>query len=94
MDISFKIPQGMTNEQLAQTFAAYLLGFRAFGDQDGRCGPRRKRPDSDAGWQLDWFNDYCLHVAGRKATITCRYRRQMPVIKAAVAMLKVITTRH
>jgi len=76
----------MTALQLAQTFAAYLLGSLAADNRDGQYGPYKMRADSDEGWQLDSSNDYWLHITGPQADLTCRYDSQEAVIKAAVAL--------
>jgi hypothetical protein len=83
----------MNAEQLAQTFTAYLLGPLASENRESSYGPF-KTPDSDERWQLDPSNDYWLNVAGREATVSCRYNGEMPTIEAMVALFKARTARH
>lgn len=94
MDIKFAVPRSITNEQLAQTFAAYLLGSLMFHNDEGQHGPFKKEPPSDADWQLDSSNDYWLHIVGQEATIVCRYSAQTPIIKAAVALFNARISRR
>ena len=39
MHVTFDVPRNMTAFQLAQTFAAYLLGSLAADNRDGQYGP-------------------------------------------------------
>lgn len=91
--LEFDIPKGMTNEIVARTFTAYLLGSVAFEglvSPSGELtrGPYKKRPESDDHWQLDQTNDFFLHIYGTQGVIACRYPSQKPVIEAAVALFR------
>jgi hypothetical protein len=79
--IDIAIPKGMSNKELAKTFAAYRLGSRAFridpDTEENPYGPYPMKNGSDLDWQLDDSNDFWLHIkeAGH-ATIVCRYSYQ------------------
>jgi len=55
---TFKVPEGVTREQIAQTFNGYLVGHLARERDD--VGPFQKREGKDDHWQLDMHNDYFL----------------------------------
>ncbi len=80
MNNTFTVPEGYRRELVAEIFAAYLLGHRAFEnsrptpDQPRRMGPYRKETSiDDSRWQLDEGNDYFLEFKGDQATLSHRY---------------------
>jgi hypothetical protein len=89
MHAAFDVPRGITAEELAQTFTAYLLGSLASHNAESQYGPYRMRPGDDENWQLDSSNNYWLHIIDpSKADLTCCYDGQKRVIEAAVALFK------
>lgn len=88
-EVEFTIPEGIEPQFLADTFAAYLLGGRAFDNgivvgpfpSERRLGPFKSRSDNDK-WQLDQGNDFFLRIEGKTARLACRYPSQVPVVKA------------
>ncbi|KND51705.1 MAG: hypothetical protein ABA06_00395 [Parcubacteria bacterium C7867-001] len=87
----FDVPEGMTSELVACTFAAYLLGSLFNSNwQRSVYGPFRKdyREGTDyERWQLDNTNDYWLHIEGNKAKLVSRYDRQ-DVLEAMLTLFK------
>ena len=88
MDITFETPAGMKPVEVAQTFAAYLLGRFAFEGPDRQPGARQMTKGNDESWMLDGSNDYFLHIDGAHAMIRCRYEYQEAVLQATVALFK------
>lgn len=93
---TFSIPHGMTREQVARTFAAYLLGslvYEESGAKKGAAskGPYRKEGSSNDRWQLDWSNDYWLHCDGDAAYLACRYASQEKMMRL---MVDLFVERH
>lgn len=87
--VFFDVPKGMSNEHLAYTFSAYLLGTLAFDSKTRErplYGPYRKDP-SDDNWQLDNSNDYWLHIEDGKGKLVSRYDR-VDVLEAMLALFK------
>ena len=93
-DLRFEIPKWMTPEEVATTFAAYLLGPRASENRrlpDGtwQHGPYRK-PDEDRYWHLDGGNDFFLHIEeGGVAWLDHRYDSGYAICKAMIALFSV-----
>ncbi len=90
--IRVTLPKHLQPEQLAQNFAAYLLGHKAF---------EKHRPEMTAPflqgenyWQLDGSNDFWLTVEGTEATISCRYDAEIPALEAMGALFKWRFERH
>ena len=92
-DLRFEIPKWMTPEEVATTFAAYLLGPRACENRrlpDGtwQLGPYRKL-DDDGRWQLDQGNDFFLHIGeGGAAWLDRRYDSGEAICQAMIAVFK------
>lgn len=85
-DVTIGIPRGMTPEQVAKTFTAYLIGSLAFGNRDSNHGPFEMTGSHDT-WQLDGTNDFWLHDLGEgRVNVRCRYEREIPIIEAATAL--------
>ncbi len=68
---TFKIPSGMSHEEVADTFAAYRLGPRAFISLKATVLPHDPRPHGpyrnpgdDMSWQLDDSNLFWLFFKG------------------------------
>lgn len=81
--VSFLMPKGMDRQQVAETFAAYLLGSRAHRNQDQRHGPFLNESHQ---WQLDPSNDYLLREEDGRCVLSCRYDYQAPIIHAMVTL--------
>jgi len=96
--IDFDIPRGMTPEDIAKAFNAYLQDHPVLHKPIRRphpesdkffYGPFEKTRHGETSWQLDCSNDYWLHVfiPGSRATLSCRYPAQVPTIEAMVELL-------
>lgn len=82
--IDFAIPAGLDEEYVARTFAAYLLGARAFENGDGRLGPWL----SLGKWQLDPGNDFYLReIEDGRVRLGCRYPSQHRTLVLMLEML-------
>jgi hypothetical protein len=85
--ITFKIPKGMTQEQVALTFGAYLTTHLSACEGHKRQGPTRMREGSNEDWQLDAADSFWLHVyLTREAMIRCRHDSQLVVMDLAVKL--------
>lgn len=84
--VSFLPPKGMDQKQIAETFAAYLLGARAHHVQGH--GPFN---ESEGRWQLDASNDYFLQAEDGRCVLSCRYDYQAPIIHAMAALFRLRT---
>ena len=88
-EITFSVPRDMKSEEIAQTFSAYILGPRAFQNQDMRFGPfERPVPGS---WTLDVKRRFMLRVSdedGGKATISCQNSLAVPQMEALVVLFQ------
>ena len=73
MDITFTVPARMTPAEVADTFAAYLLGFQTFRNQDRAHGPFQERQGDHSSWQLDGTNSPAAE--GDHGMLRCRYDR-------------------
>lgn len=86
--IDFSIPPGLDERFAAQTFAAYLLGSRAFQNGDGRLGPFFNL----GKWQLDQGNDFYLRaLEGNRVRLGCRYPTQHRML---VLMMEMFLRRY
>src|SRR3990167_1970270 len=92
--IEVRIPDGMTQAEVADTFNAYLRGHEALRDRVGRPTERPFGPYPDSGevgrWQLDTSNDFWLRFNedGTKGTISCRYDFQPKIVQAMVELFE------
>lgn len=91
-DLTFET-YGISNEDVAMIFAAYLLGHLAFVSRIGttkefRHGPFRKEPNSDENWQLDDSNDYWLHFKDGKARLIARYYSGLEICRVMLQLFK------
>jgi hypothetical protein len=89
MLIDFEMPPGMTREDIARTFAAYLLGPLAFENEERTRGPFQKQSGSDESWQLDETNDFfLLFLTDGRARIGSRYDSQEAQLKALLGLFQ------
>ena len=96
MSVPFTVPTGYSRENVAEIFAAYLLGHRAFENnrptpnQPRRMGPFRKETSVDDNrFQLDDGNDFFLLFEGETAILSHRYDNQEKCA-ALVSLFKVM----
>lgn len=93
---TFKIPRDMSPEEVADIFAAYRLGARAFlrrgahklPDEPRPYGPYRD-PNDDMRWQLDGSNDFWL-IFDRdgRARLGCRIEYYLKECKSMVRLFE------
>lgn len=93
---TFKIPSGMSHEEVADTFAAYRLGGRTFLRRGARVpspdprpyGPYRN-PGDDMSWQLDDSNLFWLFFKGADvAQLGCRIERYLEECELMVRLFE------
>ena len=95
----FSIPPGMTLEEVALTFVAYLQGHRASSNNPVTQGGRRLLgPWKHEGiaentgvefWQLDPQNNFLLTLNKSGGTMSCRHNQDEPVVNAAITLFQI-----
>ncbi len=82
MLITIDLPKHFQVRDVAETFAAMLLGSRAFNNVSREYGPY----EENGKWQLDGSNDYILREDNGKLLLSCRYDSQAEILNAMAVL--------